>query len=127
MTKNKRLITEKQEEALKLCHHDFENLTQAEAAEQMGITQAAVHKLLVAVEKVLPDYFPILTKLEAKCYHYYMIEGWEVSEIAEHIEKSLDAIYKALQGAKAKGKFFRKKRKMLQYRPWMDAHVKEQF
>lgn len=123
----KQSITKKQERALRLCHHDFENLTQAEAAEQMGITQTAVHKLLIAVEKVLPQYFPILTKLEAKCYHYYMVEGWEVSEIAEYTEKSPDAIYKALQGAKAKGKFFQGKRKILQYKPWMDAHVKEQF
>ena len=123
----KRLITEKQEQALRLCHHDFENLTQAEAAEQMGITQVAIHKLLITVEKVLPQYFPILTKLEVKCYHYYMIEGWEVSEIAKYIEKSPDAVHKALQGAKAKGKHFGKKGITLQYKPWMDANVKQQF
>ena len=123
----KRLITEKQEKALKLCHHDFENLTQAEAAKQMNITQDAVSKLLAAAEKVLPQYFPILTKLELKCYHYYMVEGWEVSEIAEYVEKSPDAVYKALQGARAKGKPFRKKGRMLQYRPWMDNEVKQKF
>ena len=124
---NKRLITERQEQALQLCHHDFEGLAQEEAAEKMGISRRAVCKLLAYVEKALPQYFPILTKLEAQVYHYYMVEGWEVDEIAEHVEKSPDAIYKVLQGAKAKGKFFRKKGKILQYRPWMDAQVIQKF
>jgi len=124
---NKRLITKRQEEALRLCHQDFEGLEQAEAAERMNISQQAICKLLARVKKIMPDYFPILTKLEAQVYHYYMIEGWEVNDIAEYIEKSPDAIYKALQGARAKGKFFRGKGKMLQYKPWMDAQVKHKF
>jgi len=124
---NKRLITKRQEQALRFCDQDFEGLTQEEAAEKMGVSHQAVSCLLAAVEKVLPDYFPILTKLEARAYHYYMVEGWEVNDIAEHIEKSPDAIYKALQGARAKGKFFRGKGKMLQYRPWMDAQVEHKF
>jgi len=71
----KRSITKKQEQALQLCHQDFGGLEQIEAAERMNISQQAISKLLAVVKKVLPQYFPIITKLEAQIYHYYMVEG----------------------------------------------------
>lgn len=132
----KRLITKKQEKALRLCHQDFEGLDQAEAAKQMGISQQAISNLLTAVEKILPQYFPILTKLEAEIYHYYMVEGWEVSEIAEYLgEKSGigiaypdNAVYKTLQRARDKGMFFTEaKGRVLSYDESMDADVKKKF
>ena len=117
----KRLITEKQEQALQLCHHDFEGLEQAEAAKQMGITQQAISKLLATVKKALPQYFPIITKHEAKIYHYYMVEGWEVSEIAEYTEFTPNAIYKTLRRARDKGMYFTlAKNRMLRYTPNLD-------
>ena len=117
----KRLITEKQEQALKLCHQDFEGLEQTLAAEQMGISQQAISRLLAAVEKILPQYFPIITKHEAKIYHYYIIEGWKVSEIAEYTELTPNAIYKTLRRARSKGMFFTKaKDRMLTYVPNLD-------
>ena len=122
-----RLISERQEQALRLCHHDFSGLTQTETAKKMGISQPAVSELLAAVEKVLPQYFPILTKLEVECYHYYM-EGWLVVEIAQSMNKSLWVIYNALQRVRAKGKHFSEsKGKMLSYDPSMDINVTEQF
>lgn len=124
----KRLITKKQEQALRLCHHDFEGLAQKEAAKQMGISRRAVCYLLVAVEKVLPQYFPILTKLEAKCYHYYMIEGWNVSDIVEYMDKSQNMIYEALQRARDKGMYFTEaKGRVLSYGESMDVDVKQKF
>ena len=90
---SKRLITKKQEEIFKLCHHDFEGLSQTEAAERLGITQSAVLQALACVEKVLPQFFPILTKQEAQIYHYYMAEGWEVDEISEYTGLTHNAVY----------------------------------
>ena len=131
----KRLITKKQEQALRLCHQDFEGLDQVEAAKRMGISQRAICYLLTAVEKVLPQYFPIITKLEAQIYHYYMVEGWEVDEIAEYTESSPDTIYKTLQRAKTKGMFFTSaKGRILSYdastddeNEGMDAQVIQKF
>ena len=124
----KRIITEKQETALKLCHHDFGGLSQAEAAKRMNISQSALSGLLARVKKVMPQYFPILTKLEAKCYHWYVNEGWPVSEIAECTGQSEDAIYKTLKRTKDKGMCFSKpKGRILQYDPNMDAKIKQQF
>lgn len=124
----KRLITEKQEQALRFCHQDFEGLEQAEAARRMGISQQAISRLLAAVEKVMPQYFPILTKAEAKRYHLYMVEGWSVEDIAEHFGLTPSSIHKALQRAKDKGVYFTEaKGRVLAYDESMDAEIKQQF
>jgi predicted DNA-binding protein (UPF0251 family) len=124
----KRLITEKQEKALRLCHQDFEGLNQTEAAKRMNISQSALSDLLTKVREILPQYFPLLTKLEVKCYHYFAIEGQSVDEIAKYMDKSQDTIYKALQRVKIKGAWSPKsKGRALQYDPSMDANVKHKF
>lgn len=125
---NERLITVKQEIALRLVHHDFAGLTQTEAAEMMGISQPALSELLAAVKKVMPEFFPILTPLEAKCYHHYIVEGWSVDGIAEAVNKTESTVYDALKRARAKGQFFPEaKRRVLQYNPDMDGNVKQRF
>lgn len=124
----KRLITKKQEIALRSCHQDFDGLSQEEAAIRMGISPRALGKLLARVKKILPQYFPILTKHEAKIYHYYMVEGWEIDEIAEYTKLSPNAIYKALQRARDKGMYFTEtKGRVLSYDPSMDTHIKHKF
>ena len=141
----KRLITEKQEQALRLCHHDFDGFSQAEAAKQMNISQSALNQLLIRVKKVMPQYFPILTKLEYKCYNLYMNEGWNVKTIAEHQLQTEDAICKALQRAYKKGMWRPKAHGRIQSYDelqeryiniedgettddnWLDFHVKQKF
>lgn len=125
---NKRLITKREEQIFKLVHHDFDGLSQIEAAQQLGISRSTVSHALARVKKVLLQYFPILTKLEAKCYHYYMIEGWSVFDIAKYIDKSQNMIYEALHRAKNKGMYFTEaKGRVLSYDESMDAHVKQKF
>ena len=126
----KRLITKKQEQALRLCHQDFQGLPQTEAAKQMGISQSALSGLLARLRKNprFQAYFPLLTKLEAKCYHLYCIEGWPVNEIAECTGQSKSAIYKTLKRTRDKGMCFNEpKGRVLQYDPSMDARIKQQF
>ena len=125
---DKRIITEKQETALRLVHQDFEGLEQAEAARQMGISQQAISQLLAHVKEVMPQYFPLLAKIESERYHLYMIEGWSVNEIAEHFGLTPRSVQSALQRAKDKGMFFSEaKGRVLSYDEDMDAEVKEQF
>ena len=124
----KRLITEKQEQVLRLCHQDFQGLGQIEAANEMGISQSALSSLLAEVKKILPQFFPLLTKLEAQLYHYYMVGGWNVDEIAIHMDKSQNAVYKGLKRAKDKGMYFTEaKGRVLSYEPSMDGDIKQKF
>lgn len=125
---NKRLITPQQETVLKFCHHDFKGLSQSETAKRLSISQSTVSKILKQIEKVMPQFFPILTKLEIKCYHLFMIEGWPIDEIAEHFELTSNSVYKTLQRARDKGMFFTEaKGRVLSYDESMDAHVKQKF
>lgn len=124
----KRLITKQQEQIFKACHHDHDGLTQIEAAQRLNISQSVVSNALKHIEEVMPQFFPILSKLEAKCYHLFMTEGWPVNEIAEHLDQSINAIYKTLQRAKDKGMYFSDtKGRVLSYNPNMDAHVRKTF
>jgi len=124
----KRKITKRQEQALRLVHHDFIGLSRTEAAKKMNIGISALNKLLAAVKKVLPQFFPLLSKIEMKCYHLYAAEGWSVSEIANHLGKSQTTIYESLVRARSKGMFFSDvKGRVLSYEPSMDNDIKEQF
>jgi DNA-directed RNA polymerase specialized sigma24 family protein len=124
----KRHITERQEQALRLVHHDFGGHSQQEAAEIMGVTLQAVCKLLKKVKKAMPHLFPILTKQEAKCYHYLTVDGWSPNEIAEHMGITADAVYKTFRRCKAKGKSFPGAHgKVLRYDESMDGEVIEKF
>ena len=123
-----RLITEKQEQAFRLCHHEFEGFTLAEAAERMGITYQSVSKLLAQVEKVMPQFFPILSKQEAKCYHYLTVGGLSPRDIAQTLEISVKAVYLTLDRCRAKGLTFPGPRGcVLSYEEWMDSIVKHKF
>ncbi|MCK5608848.1 helix-turn-helix domain-containing protein [Candidatus Pacearchaeota archaeon] len=125
---SKRLITKKQERALHLCHQDFDGLPPEEAAKQMNISPSAVNRLLAKVKEVFPQFFPLLTKLEAERYHLYMTEGWSVDEIAEHFGLTPNSIYKALHRARDKGMYFTEaKSRILSYDESMDGNIKEQF
>jgi len=126
----KRLITKKQEQALRLCHQDFDGLSPKEAAKRMGISQSALNGLLTRLKKNprFRVYFPILTKTEAERYHLYMIEGWGVDEIAEHFGLTPNSVYKTLKRTRSKGMFFTEaKGRVLQYDSNMDASVKQKF
>jgi len=123
----KRLITKRQEQIFRLVHHDFGGLSQTEAAQRLGISQSAVSNVLKQIKKKLPQYFPILTKIEAERYHLY-VEGWSVENIAEHFGVTPGSIYEALQRARDKGMYFTKaKGRILSYDSSMDADVKQKF
>ena len=125
---SKRLITSRQEQILCLVHHDFGGLTQAEAAKKLGISQQVVSDILKRIEKILPQMFPILTKIEAERYHLYVVEGWSVNEIAEHFDLPSRSIYYALRRAQDKGMYFTEaKGRILSYDESMDGHIKQKF
>ena len=47
---DKRIITQREEEAYRLCHLDFDGLPVDQAAKQMGITRDAIMELLKNVQ-----------------------------------------------------------------------------
>lgn len=123
-----RLITENQELAFRLCHHDHQGLNQSQAAEILEVDQATISRWLAKVEEVMPQFFPILSTQEAKCYHYLIVDGWSPNEIAEHMEITKDAVYHTFQRCKGKGLPFPGPHgKVLRYVPEMDDKVVTKF
>lgn len=57
----KRAITHKEEQAYRMCHHDFGGLSIKEAAKKMGVKVRGVQRLLCNLKKKSPRLFPILT------------------------------------------------------------------
>ena len=123
-----RQITKRQEEAIRLVHHDSEGLTMTEAADRMGISQQAVTKLLAKVKRVAPQLFPMMTKLQAQCYHYLCCDGWSPAEIAEYMGRTNWTVYKALQACKSKGLPLPQAHgDIMNYEEGMDGEVKHKF
>ena len=56
-----RIITEQEEDAIRLCHHEFDGRTIDEAARVMGTTIKEVKALLRSAKRKAPQMFPILS------------------------------------------------------------------
>lgn len=117
-----------QETAYRLCHQDFQGLSTAQAALYMDITPRRVQQLLAALEKKAPQLFPVLTKIQARDYHLYCIEGWTMTEIAENTDRTLATISDSIAAAiKAGMPKPTKSGGILRYTENMDGQIREVF
>lgn len=96
------MITKKMEQAYRLCHHDFEGLSTQDAAEQMGVSQRAVQRLLCRLEGVAPQLFPILTKIQARTWHLFVQEAMSYGQIAELEDISPGSVARRLKNVRRK-------------------------
>ena len=98
----KRHITKEQEDAFRLRHHDFEGLTEEQAADELCISVRAVRGRLTRMRKVAPQLFPILSRENAKIWRLWNDLGHTCAEIAECIGLTEGAITQRLQHTKKK-------------------------
>ena len=120
----KRILTKNEEQAIRLCHHDFDGKSVKEAAECMGRSRRAVQRLLCSAEKKAPQLFPILTPR-----HRAIIAMYDQHTSRKAICKglSITAAVLAREVAFLRSHGFLFNRTADQYRPSMDADVKERF
>ena len=123
----KRIITERQEQAYRLCHHDFGGKTITEAAEIMGISQRAVSYLLNKLKKTSPQLFPILTICQKQVYDLWL-EGRSRCCIAERLGVTESTIKSIINCVNKKfGYEVLRRDKTLSYDGSMDNNVKQKF
>lgn len=127
-----RVITESEEAAFRLCHHDFFGLTQQQAAEVLGITRQGIGDKLKSVRRKAPQLFPILSKNVAIIYDRFTTDNMSVREIADDLSLTPRYCWQVLKDLwdcrKETGLYFRLgTAARLHYRPWMDEHVKGVF
>ena len=96
-------ITEQEQQAYRLRHHEFEGLTEAEAAEEMGINKPRVRQLLQSLKRKAPQLFPILTRHQFLVYDFYVGKGLSQKEIAKLFNITQQSIDETLQRMKDSG------------------------
>jgi DNA-binding CsgD family transcriptional regulator len=126
----KRLITEQQERAYRLCHHDFDGHTIQEAAEIMRITPVSVYKLLARMKKAAPHLFPILSKNHATIWRMFLA-GKTCKQIADELGETEAALQTKLYKVKEKmgytEEFNPKAKDVICFRDYMSHQVKIKF
>ena len=77
------MITEKEQQAYRLCHHDFAGLTVDQAANRMKVSARQVQKLLKSLEKKAPQLFPILSAKDKFIVESITEKGYTYAQISE--------------------------------------------
>ena len=122
-----RIISLFGEQVLRLVHHEFRGLTQAEAAQELGVSQAYIAQTLAELEKVAPSMFPILTKDQFEVYSLINERGLTHKQAGEVTGRSENAVKAMVTRIKHKGFSFNAKSKTIRLEGYMDGDVKQKF
>ena len=125
-----RQITKQEEQAYRLCHHEFEGKTIKEAAVLMSIHVSKVRRLLKSMKRKSPQLFPILTKRQYMILKLYLGNGDSQQIIARKLKTTQSNIAATIQRMKEKGiegLDISGVGNTVSYTPDMDKHVKQKF
>ncbi len=125
-----RQITELEEKAYRLCHHDFEGLTVAQAAIRMELREHIVRRLLKSLKRKAGQLFPILTKRQFLIYKLRTEKGHTQQEIAAILRTTQSNIHDVLDRMKEQGMPGLNVEGLgdtVSYDSSMDKHVKQRF
>jgi biotin operon repressor len=131
-----RNITHFEEKVLRACHHEFDCLTQEDAAVKLGVSAAKISRALNDMEKrsktctPIAIMFPILTKRQFEVYNCLMKHGLSALETATELGTTESAVNKAVHAIRDKGMKIPKRSgqpRTTTYEPSMDKDVKYKF
>jgi transposase len=132
-----RNMSEFEESVLRACHHEFDGLSQAEAAESLGVSPATISRTLTNLEEraktctPIRCMFPILTRQQFKIFDCLTNLGLSTEETAEELGlDSVNTVHSTVSKLRKKGMDISKRGytpKAVSYAPYMDGQVKEKF
>lgn len=125
MTEPKRNLSVEEEQAIRACHHDFDGLTQVEAAKKLGIPQSRLSERLKSAKKKAPQLFPIYTKAQYRVKQL-LDKNSKIEAIAVVLGIGTGRVDDIIESLYAKG-YTRPSHKVIQYQEFMDDEVKEKF
>ncbi len=111
----KRLLTEYEEQVIRLVHHDHGGLTQREAAKHLNTSQGSVSRALARAKKVAPQLFPILSVRQAEIHFYITDCGFTHCEIAKIMRIPIKTIDRIVEQMSIKGVIIVKPTKTVRY------------
>lgn len=123
----KRILTECEERAYRLCHQDFDGLSKVAAAKQMGISVRRVQQLLASVESKCPTLSHVLPPQQAQVQSLINDNGASYDQIALILGITEAAVASTVRALREKGVFLEKRKKTVQYQNHLDSQIKEQF
>jgi predicted DNA-binding protein (UPF0251 family) len=119
----KRLITEREEQAYRLCHPDFDGLPIDQAVTKMGISRKAILWLLNSVRHKAPQLPPVLTPRQQLILMLAGDKGQTPEQIAASTGLSAQYVRQVIARLEAAA-FVMPKVETLQYTTGMDAGLK---
>lgn len=122
-----RVITEFEESVLRACHHQFEALSQAEAAEKLEVSEATICRTLQEIKSKVPTMFPILTGRQYQVYICVAGRGMSLRETAEELNLTEASIKSFLARIRSKGMAIPSPAATVQYVEYMDKYVRHKF
>ena len=125
----KRNLTKREEQIIRLVHHEFEGRSRKVAAARLGITPQALSYHLRQIKKKAPQLFPILTKEQWIAYCLFQ-DGADKEEIAQLFfctPKIIESIQAQLLKKGYDCRIHRNGRKTVYYKPSMDDKVVRKF
>jgi predicted ArsR family transcriptional regulator len=120
----KRIISQREETAYRLCHQDFDGLPVDHAATRMGISRKAVLRLLKNVERKAPQLTPVLTPSQRLILMLTRDSGQTPKQISATTALSEEYIRRIIRFLEARG-FIMPKAKTVGYTPALDSRIVE--
>lgn len=121
MSELKRNITEFEEQVLKCCHHQFKAMSQAGAAEELGVSEATISRAIQSMIKrsrhcrPIRIMFPILTKQQYDIYRCVVERGMTNAETAERLDIPVATVGNTLTRIRNKGMSVPRRRPVQSY------------
>jgi len=128
LTEDDRVISKKDQAIYEMCHHEFQGLSQQEAASWLGISSSAVHDTLQRVKAVAPQLFPIITKRQFEVVQLITCDGLMHEEVAERLGVTVSAISNTVEVLKKRGfKFPTRTKPPVKFNEYQDKFIREKF
>ncbi len=125
--KMSRILTVKEEQAIRLCHHSFVGAPTKEAAQIMGISQRRIQQILKNAKLKAPQMFPILTKRQAEVRTLINDSGLTFEQVAKVLDISANTVSGIVETLKGNGVCLEKRKPTKHYQDFMDNEVVEKF
>ncbi len=127
LTDKDRVITKREEEIIRLLHHDFEGLTEDEAAERLGCTQQNISDAVARLKTKAPQLFPMMTSKQKFVYDCITEKDLKYDEIAMLLQVDKRAVNRVIEQLKLKGIKISRATKTQRYEDYLDSEIREKF
>ena len=105
----KRNLSEFEESVIRLIHHEFEGLTQVEAAERLGVNEASISRTVTGIIerakhcRPIRILLPFLSKQQYAVYRCTVKQGMTNAEAAEKLNIPVATVGNTLTRLRKKG------------------------